>query len=198
MADFIFEGAVLLIVTFIAGAMPWVSIIMGKELKVSEFRQAWINALREDVAIYAGVINRAASAVDSYRFHNREVLSDKDKKNLFSKFEKSIFKLAEELHETSYRITLRLNPKETDLLDKMEEMEKMFNDPVQNMKSTGEVHQQVDELIGKFHKLLKTEWEVVKKGESIFVGFKDKLKTFCYILGSAILLMVILTTLFLL
>ncbi len=41
---------------FIAGAVSFIVTVLSKEQKTSEFRQAWIDALREDLAIFASQI----------------------------------------------------------------------------------------------------------------------------------------------
>lgn len=51
---FIAAGAVLAAV--IAGAFSSLSLVMSKEQKVSEFRQDWINSLREDICKFVSAI----------------------------------------------------------------------------------------------------------------------------------------------
>ncbi len=51
---FIAAGAILAAV--IAGAFSFLSLVMSKEQKVSEFRQDWINSLREDICKFVSAI----------------------------------------------------------------------------------------------------------------------------------------------
>jgi len=66
----------------------------GRRLKISEFRQAWINDLRKDVADYLGIVDRWFEA------HQQ----NQDKWKLFS--------MGNEAQVIFFRIKMRINPLE--------------------------------------------------------------------------------------
>ena len=56
----------------IAAAASLVAVTLSKEQKVSEFRQAWIDALRQDLASFFSSARAFARAMDARRVHGVE------------------------------------------------------------------------------------------------------------------------------
>lgn len=141
----------------IAGLVSLLGLVIGKEQKVSEFRQAWIDELRRDIISYLVSINAISDAL-----RLGKTRSAADDQSLISNY-----KL---LNSASHGITLRVNADEEpakNLLNSMAEFEDLASDN-SNLTPTN-----IKLVEGKFimysKLLLKFEWNRVKKGESTFV-----------------------------
>jgi hypothetical protein len=89
----------------ITGGMAFIVAVLSKELKTSEFRQAWIDALRTDISemvASAQVLHYAVLAMKSYGKEPSEVV----------KFTHERHDDFVSIRTRSSRILLRLNPKE--------------------------------------------------------------------------------------
>ncbi|MFA8443450.1 hypothetical protein [Yoonia sp.] len=141
----------------IAGLVSMLGLIIGKEQKVSEFRQIWIDQLRKCVVDYLVSIN---AVCDILRL--KEAGKDFDNAALLENY-----KL---LNEASHGITLRVNDDEgpaKDLLAAMSAFEDLASD---NKSLTPERIRAVESCFVQASKrLLKFEWNRVKKGEKVFV-----------------------------
>jgi len=131
-------------------------LIISKEAKVSEFRQAWIDELRRSLAIFLTSIN---------------ALVDLRKKELGSdggQYEKER-SLLDELNNSYYSIALRINPEEEVAKNLQSVMVKLYNFVSNNDQEHG-----FDELRINYIKtsaqLLKSEWKRVKHGEPMYRG----------------------------
>jgi hypothetical protein len=146
---------------WIAGAFSLLGLLTSKEQKVSEFRQAWIDALRLDIAllvahahqIYAYVVMHRP--IDIQRFWN-ETRDDY---------------LA--LNGASTRIKLRVNHEEPEsklILCSMDKMEALFGNLPngENTLTIEKISKIVDDLERDAPPLLKKEWRRVKSGELIY------------------------------
>ncbi|MGM8892176.1 hypothetical protein ACS8FA_15185, partial [Psychrobacter sp. 1Y1] len=151
-----------IVVAFIGFLVAVTTAIIAKEHKVSEFRQAWINDLRNDLAI------SLKSAFDCiYELQN-------DSKN------HDIQKYNESFRELEFRLTLiklRLNPKKdasfitltNSLLHQLFEVHKAPN----KSKAIRECQNSAKMIEALSHEMLKNEWERVKLGEKGFLRFKS-------------------------
>lgn len=99
-----------LVAALIAGALSFVNLTLTKELKTSEFRQAWIDSLREDLAKFFGSARAFARAVEVLHIFEPTY---KDNAALLITDEK-ISELRYQAAETLCRIKLRLNPDEAE------------------------------------------------------------------------------------
>ena len=97
-----------LVGALIAGAIASVNLTLTKELKTSEFRQAWIDGLREDLAKFLGAARVFARAVEVVHAFGPDY---KDKVPLLISDEK-IGELRYQAAEMLSKIKLRLNPDE--------------------------------------------------------------------------------------
>lgn len=86
----------------VALAAAWVS----HSAKISEFRQAWINALRQDISDYVG-------AAEKWHRKWEEINSLTTDKESHERDE--LFPIANEARVILWRIRLRFNPREADL-----------------------------------------------------------------------------------
>ncbi|MDW7553247.1 MULTISPECIES: hypothetical protein [Azospirillum] len=144
----------------VAGLVSLLGLIIGKEQKVSEFRQAWIDELRKCIVAYLVNINAIS---DSLRLK-------KSGQNIEAKEMVSQYKL---LNEASNGIKLRINSDERPakaLLKAMGEFESIANN---NDNITPEkIRSAEQEFLKASRKLLKFEWNRVKRGEKTFVWTK--------------------------
>lgn len=144
----------------IAGLVSLLGLVIGKEQKVSEFRQAWIDDLRKCVVAYLVNIN---SACDKVRL--KKSGKDIDPESLILDY-----KL---LNEASHGIALRVNSDEKPaqlLLASMKDFEALARN---SAELTPEKIQTVEEkFISAAKLLLKFEWRRVKRGETAFVWTK--------------------------
>lgn len=140
---------------FIAAVASILGLIISKENKVSDFRQAWIDALRAELTSYLSSINAIADASQlSYESYGEKVAKLSSQYTL--------------LNTANFMISLRLNPEEEDARHIMECM----ND-FQNVLSAEKVNiRELKRIEGSFllssKKLLKKEWSRVKTGEKAF------------------------------
>lgn len=143
----------------IAGAIAFLSSVLSKEQKTSEFRQAWIDSVLEDIAEFIGAME---SLTGSLWFHFTTAGRDVALSYLASA-EPQIRTLL----GTYYRVRLRLNPEEhRNLLSALEQLQKLW------VKGDIPDRDQVDTLVRNIEKIghdaLKAEWNRVKRGERPF------------------------------
>jgi hypothetical protein len=132
-------------VSVIATIVTLLGILITNQAKVSEFRQQWINALRDDVAtlITHSLILHAAEAED-----------DTDESYL-------------QVHLTSARIGLRLNPKEKPSQAVIAAMNEV-REANHHVTGFDEMNQSINALTVAVQKVLKKEWRRVKYGEPLY------------------------------
>lgn len=97
-----------LVAALITAAVSFVSLTLTKEQKTSEFRQAWIDALREELASFLAAARAFARAVEILNTYGPDY---KDKTALRISDEK-VGDLRYQVAESLCKIQLRLNPNE--------------------------------------------------------------------------------------
>ena len=140
----------------IAALISLISLIVSKEHKTSEFRQAWIDALRSEIAALIAHGN-AIYGVGGANIKDHTEL----------------WKLARQdfvaISEASAKIRLRLNPTESEakvILNRIEEFEQQFSNIAKmEFKKFNEVE---NLLVSESQILLKKEWARVRAGESVY------------------------------
>ena len=129
-------------------------LIISKETKTSEFRQAWIDALRADIAALIGHLNamqgtlRISGATPEGWREARDDVSG--------------------LNSRVASIRLRLNAKEATsqkLCSSLDQIEKAFS----SKGTVPEIGHLEKDLVQDAQIVLKAEWERVKNGELVFV-----------------------------
>lgn len=140
----------------IAAVISVVGLILGKEQKTSEFRQAWIDALRSEIVVY---LTQAAAIRDklgvTYASHDAKV--------------EALVPHYAGLNQASNGIKLRLNPSEplsANVLSKMKEYEDLFSED--SKVKSDELENIEKDLLSSSQNLLKYEWRRVKRGEFAF------------------------------
>ncbi|MDH3998607.1 MAG: hypothetical protein OET90_07185 [Desulfuromonadales bacterium] len=104
---FVAAGAVL--AASVTGAISFVNLIISKDQKVSEFRQEWINRLRDDIAEYLGHVSAISAIWQSISLSkDKSRIDGEDLKDFVDRIQNDI-RCGRKAH---CRIVLRLNPKE--------------------------------------------------------------------------------------
>ena len=144
----------------IAGLVSILGLIIGKEQKVSEFRQAWIDELRKCFVNYLVNINSIADAV-------RLSKANKQASDL------ALVESYKALNEASHGIDLRINAKEQSAKDHRTAMSKFEEIAKENANLTPEKILDIEkEFLEAARVLLKFEWKRVKRGERAFLWTK--------------------------
>lgn len=142
----------------IAGAIAFIVAVLTKENKTSEFRQAWIEAVRNDVAEIVSEMNVLEGLISE---HRDVVPSERLKKG--QEFWKEYRKELAKIDAACSRVILRLNPKEhAGLIEKVHSFENASGCGMQ------ENARLCNDLVNDFSIVLKTEWTRVKRGELTF------------------------------
>lgn len=133
----------------IAGIVSFLGLILGKEQKISEFRQAWIDGLRDEVS---ALISNANALV------------------LSSSGTKSIPHFVA-VNDAEAHIRLRLNPKEPATNAIIENIERISK--IVAPGRAGEIEYDLlnkieKDLAGQVNLVLKKEWARVKRGEPAY------------------------------
>lgn len=140
----------------VAGIISLLSLIISKEQKVSDFRQAWIDALRAELVEF---ITRINSVVDL----NQLEWTDEEKRHA------AFSPVFEAINTATFSISLRLNPDEgiaQEVLRCMNDMTSLVTD---GMLTTGSALRAIEhQFLESSKELLKIEWQRVKTGESAF------------------------------
>ena len=164
--------ATLTVATASSGVVLFAS-ILSKENKLSELRQAWIDSLRQDLALCVSVGIRRANLGSSRQIglldqRRWEELTDADKARSHKQVD-AAFDADMEFFEVVARIRLRLNPIEPQnarLLMTLQDMEQAFNlKAFDGPRSLGVL---VRELESAGQLMLKSEWERVNRGEPLY------------------------------
>ena len=173
-----------IIAALIAGFFSFLNLVSSKENKVSEFRQAWIDGIRSEIACYAA----AVIALGRFR-----AARDKFKEDSWYEATESAYKDA---IESLTKIQLRLNPKhaqenpdshEAKLTRAIKDARDAFN------KMDFEAASNATTAIrGAAGPLLKDEWERVKNGEP---GYQDTRKSALRTIKGGIIFVTLLATL---
>lgn len=152
-------GAIL--AAIIAAVVAFYSLIISKEQTVSNFRQHWIDALREDIA---ALISSVAGV------HGTSIAKRKADKELWDEVKQDLTRL----RELTARIRLRLNPQENRgkekeatvaVLKALKDLEGVFYsiDPQFHM-----LEPLMAMLLGNAQVILKENWKRVRGGEPIY------------------------------
>jgi hypothetical protein len=141
------------VAALIAGVISFSVTVLSKDQKTSEFRQAWIDGLRNDVAELAGMASATSDIFEELQRANKDasefILGRPDD---LSKMDGLVF-----------RIRLRLNPAEHQkiigLLD-------FFHDG--QAADPKKINSVIMQLVSETQVVLKAEWSRVKAGELSF------------------------------
>jgi hypothetical protein len=171
-----------LVAALIAAAMSFVSLTLNKEQKTSEFRQTWIDALREDLAVFFACA-RAFARVSEERHKLGDEYAEK---SLFKIDEKRVSDIRYQISEVYSRIKLRLNPNEIEHEELLRLMQRSIdeqNKVLANRSDSSEVIQAIEVAIKYARPLIKAEWNRVKAGELPFRIARNWVAPFIFLLS---------------
>lgn len=153
-----------LMAALIAGLFSYLNMIAAKENKVSEFRQEWINELRNEISILTSASQSLSYDVKIYR--SEEIEDEGSRVNflmgLNDRRERSIAALT--------KITLMLNYKQLQEKDSLEYKLMAAAESARTKlltKSNDEIKGVSDEVRRSAGPLLKDNWEIVKKERKV-------------------------------
>lgn len=145
-----------IVAALIAAAVSLLGLVIGKEQKTSEFRQAWIDALRTEIAKYIS---------DVRAIHDGLSVPYEDSKARLA----ALSSLYSSFNASTLQIVLRLNPDEREpkiILGAMNRIQKAIGE---HRGLSGEELQSTEAvIIASAQRLLKAEWGRVKSGEPVF------------------------------
>ncbi|SDO15212.1 hypothetical protein [Vreelandella arcis] len=145
---------------FISGFWSLVNLIISKDQKVSEFRQSWIDSLRQEVSEFSGsLLSLNTSWLYFSATHGGE--------DVGNEFVRQNVERINKIESQRTSIFLRLNPNEhTELISQLEDLERMYTSP--NSLQSGSFNTALEHFVEEVQKELKKEWERVKSGEKSF------------------------------
>lgn len=138
-----------ILAAIIAGAVAFLASVLTKESKVSEFRQAWIDGLRDDISELVSVF-----------YWILDELAEPEVK--FSSLKEEFIRL----ERMQARIELRLNPKEHEEL--LSQLRGLIRFESFDRGDVGSRNAAVNLFVSESQKVLKDAWVHVKRGEPIY------------------------------
>jgi hypothetical protein len=161
------------VAALITSFISFVNLTLSKEQKTSEFRQAWIDGLRGDLAIFFSSARALCRSMQETRSPNT---ADEDMQDFkFGKEKIGHMRLAGA--DSLYRIILRLNKNEPEhkklqqLLEKAINIQNRIN--IEKAKDYTEALEALEQAASYSQDILKREWERVKQGEKSFQYTKN-------------------------
>jgi hypothetical protein len=162
-----------IVITVIAAIVSFIGLIIAKDNKISEFRQAWINDFRSDVSSLMGCVSNISSS--------RILSLNSESNNKTQTFLEDNQVLFNQMHQLSYKLKFMLNPeKDIKLITAVNDIESMIMHP-DKLDDLNLYKSHTESLYLLSHITLKKEWERVKKGEVVYYLSK-------IILGTALIL----------
>lgn len=179
------------VAAFITSVISFVNLTLSKEQKTSEFRQAWIDGLRGDLATFFSSTRALCRTMQEAR---SERSSDEDVQQFrFGREKIGDMRLA--VADAFYRVKLRLNKNESEhkeLLRLLEAATKIQNKiNIERGNDYTEALDAIERASDYSQDVLKSEWERVKKGEKSFQVAKNTFMAVIMI-GLVIIIMVLL------
>lgn len=149
-----------ILAALIGGFFSLISLIISKEQKTSEFRQQWIDSLRQEIS------DHIAASITLSAMRQFQSVTDEE-------FLKVASEEQQRVASTFTSIKLRVNPEESDekikklndaFLEKLEECRRLYNN-----SQWEDARKCCNALTDSAIPMLKAEWERVKRGERVYV-----------------------------
>jgi len=129
----------------------WIS----RSVKISEFRQKWIDELRSDIATYLGLAEKWHRKWDEINLLPSEETEKREREEAFP--------IANDAMVVLWRIKLRINPEKNDFQKQDEEFIQSLVDMLNPGQAFPSWRALADVAVEKSRKLMKREWEVTKR-----------------------------------
>jgi hypothetical protein len=147
------------ILTAIVGACAaTIGVVVAKDSKISEFRQQWIDALREDIA------KLCSTSVALYHGNVRYFLRDR----LPELSQPDTSPLVEEANNLGYRIRLRLDKRKRHSQELIDALDSLVHLATHARESFEVTNRGVELVMEKADIVLENAWTSVKRGEPRF------------------------------
>lgn len=148
----------------VAGGLGLLSLLIAKDQKTSEFRQAWIDSLRSDLSGYlacgAQIFSRYAHLYSVYNGTSEFRLR-------LDQLLESCAALRSDVDKARASLLLRVNPvDDRNFVDALEFHHNLLE--VRPPPKEAEIRRAEALLMGVAQKLLKKEWRRVKSGEPLY------------------------------
>ncbi|WP_318417741.1 hypothetical protein [Photobacterium leiognathi] len=144
----------------ITSVFVFINLINSKEQKTSEFRQDWINALRQSISEFTAVTTTFASMlsyIDSFDSEDEKVRRE-------SEFYKENLDIANDITKHYNIIQLYVNPVENrSFLSALSKVYALVTS--RRVISSEKITEANKDLVTEAQSLLKSEWKRVKRGE---------------------------------
>lgn len=151
----------------IAGLIACVTLTLTKEQKTSEFRQAWIDGLRQDLSEFFASARAMARASEELATFGSNYASMP-----FTMPASQIAEIRLTVAVTFYRIMLRPNAEETEHKELLRLLSRITEEQNHQLQAqafdSGKVLSALEAAADYARPVLKTEWGRVKKGEQEF------------------------------
>lgn len=144
-----------IVISLIAAFVSFIGLLISKEQKTSEFRQAWINLLRDEISRFIGEVNSIEKLVLINKATQKEYREETSSK---------VITESVKFREIQSKVQLLINPKE----EKHRELVQIMANMVDNLKNRKNNDASVQSLTNKSQEILKEEWVRVKQGEPVF------------------------------
>lgn len=177
----VFVAIATVVAAVIAGLISVVTLTLTKEQKTSEFRQAWIDGLRQDLADFFASARAMARASEEMAVFGEQYPSKP-----FALSGTQVSELRRAVATAFYRIKLRLNAEESEhkellrLLMRAAE-EQNERSQAKSVDASGVI--QAIEVASEYARpVLKSEWNRVKRGEPQFRAVRNWLVPAVFVL----------------
>jgi hypothetical protein len=152
----------------LTGVFSFISLINQKEGKISEFRQNWIDAIRNDLAKMTASFDRMCASWQLVKIQTERDGSGADVPESLNRFYDLVKDDLIVFSECHQRILMRLNRNQhADLIDELRQTNDIISQP-NVLCDTNAVDLRIKRIIELSQDLLKEEWEVVKAGEQSY------------------------------
>jgi hypothetical protein len=164
----IFVAFGVIVAGLLAGFFSFLNLVSAKENKISEFRLAWLDGLREEIAEYTSSVRELVRVADSNIYTSQES-EVKTQQELWRERHKETRDAYTSVVSSLSKIQMRLNPKhisdnpdgaEAKLMRNILHTRQLFNDRRYKEAATFS-----DDIREAATPLLKSTWDLVKNGE---------------------------------
>lgn len=155
----LFPAVATITAAFIAGFVAFLSSVLSKEQKTSEFRYTWLNSVLDDIAKFVG----AAESISSTAWSHLKGTGKEKGEEFLAGAQPQIG----EMLAAYYRARIRLYPEEHKQVHQaLEDLQAVLLKG--DIPDPAKVDPLVNEIVRVSHHALKDEWKRVKRGELTF------------------------------
>ncbi len=140
--------------------------MISHSIKLAEFRQAWINDLRKDIADYLGIARKWAKNYDNYK----DLQAHEASPEVIDQKAEELISLRTDVQIIGWRIRMRINPNDNPHKNQddafLQALDAVIDEDALK-PGTSEAphlfHDAATRLVTEARQLLKREWEVTKR-----------------------------------